>query len=83
LVDDLSVHLEPKVGENWTRAKMDPARFEALLGAIKAFELRIDNVRGTRKLSQNKTDTEVDGLLIGMDANGAHDMTDAMRKACA
>jgi transcriptional regulator len=81
LVDDLSLHLEPKVRENWTREKMDPARFEALLGAIKAFELRIDHVRGTRKLSQHKPDGEVKGLLVGMDANGATAMADAMRNA--
>lgn len=79
LVDDLSLHLEPKVGENWTRAKMDPARFEALLGGIKAFELNITAFRGTRKLSQNKPENEVQGLMRGMEGNGGHAMTAAMR----
>jgi transcriptional regulator len=79
LVDDLATHLEPKVGENWTRAKMDPARFEALLGGIKAFEMKITATRGTRKLSQNKPELEVAGLMRGMDANGEQSMTAAMR----
>jgi transcriptional regulator len=79
LVDDLALHLEPKVGENWTRAKMDAGRFEALLGGIKAFELKITELRGTIKLSQNKPEHEVEGLMRGMDANGGQAMTAAMR----
>jgi transcriptional regulator len=79
LVDTLSARLEPRVGENWTRAKMDPARFEAMLGAITAFELRIEDLRGTRKVSQNKSDDEVAGVLRGMAASGATDMAEAIR----
>lgn len=83
LVDTLSARMEPKVGENWTRAKMEPARFDAMLGAITAFELRIDDLRGTRKLSQNKSGDEVAGVLNGMEANGAQPMADAIRAARA
>jgi transcriptional regulator len=83
LVDDLADHLEPKVGENWTRAKMDPKRFEALLGGIKAFELRIEDMRGTRKLSQNKPADEAARVMAGMDANGGQAMTALMRAARA
>ena len=80
LVDDLATHLEPKVGESWTRAKMDPARFEALLGSIKAFEMKITAMRGTRKLSQNKPEHEMMRVMRGMDANGGQAMTAVMRK---
>jgi transcriptional regulator len=83
LVDQLSAKLEPRVGEDWTRAKMEPARFEAMLGAITGFHLRIDAIRGTRKVSQNKPDDEVAGVLIGMDKNGAVAMADAIRAARA
>ena len=38
----------------WTRAKMDPAAFEAMLGGIAGFAMRIEQWRGTRKLGQNK-----------------------------
>ena len=78
LLDALSGDLEPRVGENWTRAKMDPKRFEAMLGAITAFELRIDDLRGTKKVSQNKPDDEVAGVLNGMDRT-AESMAAAIR----
>ena len=38
----------------WTRAKMDPAAFDAMLRGIAGFSLRIEHWRGTRKLGQNK-----------------------------
>ena len=79
LLDTLSAKLEPRVGENWTRAKMEAPRFEAMLGAITAFELTIDVIRGTRKLSQNKNDDEVAGVLRGMEQNGAIAMAENIR----
>lgn len=81
LLDALSAKLEPTVGEDWTRAKMEPRRFEAMLGAITAFELRIDRLRGTRKASQNKAGDELAGVLRGMEANGATAMADIIRDA--
>ena len=83
LLDALSAKIEPMVGENWSRAKIEPARFEAMLGAITAFELRIDTLRGTRKVSQNKSDEEVAGVLTGMETNGANAMAGAIRAARA
>lgn len=81
LVDALSHRLEPMVGEDWTRAKMDAARFEAMLNAITPFELQITAMRGTRKISQNKSDEEVSGVLGGMSKVGAGAMVVAMRAA--
>lgn len=79
LLDELARLLEPRVGEDWTRAKMEPRRFEAMLSAITAFELRIDALRGTRKLSQNKSGAELAGVLRGFEASGATDMAAAIR----
>lgn len=79
LLDDITAMMEPRVGENWSRAKMEPHRFEAMLGAITAFELKITALRGTRKLSQNKPDEEVAGVLAGMDANGMGAIAGAIR----
>jgi transcriptional regulator len=79
IVDDLSAHLEPKVNEDWTRAKMDPDRFEALLSGIKGFEMRITVLRGTRKLSQNKNDDEAMRVIAGMERTGQAAMAAAMR----
>ncbi len=38
----------------WTRDKMTPGRFEAMLKAIRGFELTPTAWRGTRKMGQNK-----------------------------
>jgi transcriptional regulator len=56
LLDDLSVHFEARLAPKppWTRGKMTPARFEALLGGIVAYEVPIERFEGTWKLSQNK-----------------------------
>ncbi|UVO55021.1 FMN-binding negative transcriptional regulator [Sphingomonas sp. SUN039] len=83
LLDALSARLEPRVGEDWTRAKMEPPRFEAMLNAITAFELTISELRGTCKVSQNKSEAEIKGVLRGMATNGADDMADAIRAARA
>ncbi len=60
LVDDLSAHFELMLAPKspWTRAKMRPDRFEAMLGAITGFEMTIERMEGTFKLSQNKAADE-------------------------
>jgi transcriptional regulator len=79
LLDRSAATLEPRVGENWTRAKMDPPRFDAMTRAITAFELTPVAWRGTTKLSQNKPDAEAERLIAGMNRAGATAMADAMR----
>lgn len=68
LLDDLSAaheaRLLPKI--QWTRAKMSPGRFEAMLKAITGFEMTIEDLRGTRKLGQNKKDGERRGAADGL-----------------
>jgi transcriptional regulator len=56
LLDDLSAAHEARLAPKpaWTRAKMTPGRFEAMLQAIVGYELAIEDLRGTRKLGQNK-----------------------------
>jgi transcriptional regulator len=56
LLDDLSAAQEARLAPKppWTRAKMSPGRFEAMLKAIIGYELAIEDLRGTRKLGQNK-----------------------------
>jgi transcriptional regulator len=83
LLDALSATLEPRVGENWTRAKMEPARFEAMLNAITAFELTAEDVRGTRKLSQNQPDAEAMRVAAGFERSDRPDMAAAVRAARA
>jgi transcriptional regulator len=67
-LDDLSaVHearLTPK--PEWTRGKMSPGRFEGLMKAIIGYELRIEELRGTRKLGQHKPAVERGGAAAGL-----------------
>lgn len=56
LLDDLSAHFEARLAPKppWTRAKMTPGRFEAMLPAIVGFEMTARRLEGVTKLSQNK-----------------------------
>ena len=56
LLDGLSAAHEARLAPkpSWTRAKLTPGRFEAMLKAIIGYELAIEELRGTRKLGQNK-----------------------------
>lgn len=56
LLDDLSARFEARLAPKppWTRAKMTPGRFEAMLPAIVGFEMTARRLEGVSKLSQNK-----------------------------
>lgn len=73
LLDASAAEHEPRVGQNWTRTKMDPARFAAMCKAITGFELEIAALRATRKLSQNKGEADACGVARGLDSFGQHD----------
>ncbi|MBC7496631.1 MAG: FMN-binding negative transcriptional regulator [Sphingomonadaceae bacterium] len=81
LLDRSAATLEPRVGEDWTRAKMEPPRFDAMTRAITAFELVPKTWRGTAKLSQNKPAAETEQLIAGMTRVGAMAMAGAMQSA--
>jgi transcriptional regulator len=68
LLDDLSAAHESRLAPKplWTRAKMSPGRFEAMLKAIIGYELRIEDLRGTRKLDQHKSEAERRGAAGGL-----------------
>ena len=50
----------------WTRAKLSEARFAALLKGINGYEMRVESLRGTRKLGQHKSRAERDGAADGL-----------------
>jgi len=67
LLDDLGAAHEARLAPKpeWTRAKMSPGRFEAMLKAIVGYEMAIEDLRGTRKLGQHKpgqAEAAADGL---------------------
>jgi transcriptional regulator len=69
LLDDLSADHEARLAPKpaWTRAKMTPGRFEGMLKAIVGFEMTVEELRGTRKLGQNKNEVERDGAADGLE----------------
>jgi transcriptional regulator len=75
-LDALSAEHERRLAPQpaWTRAKMTAGRFEAMLPAITGYELRVEQWRGTRKLSQNKPVADLQGVVAGMDGIGRTDM---------
>jgi transcriptional regulator len=68
LLDRLGEIEEAKLAPKppWTRAKLSDARFVALLRAIEGYELAIEELRGTRKLGQNKRPSERLGAAAGV-----------------
>ncbi|HZK98975.1 MAG TPA: FMN-binding negative transcriptional regulator [Caulobacteraceae bacterium] len=72
LLDDLAAHFEARLAPKppWTRAKMDPDRFEAMLGAIVGYEMTIERFEGVAKLSQNKPESERRRLAAALTATG-------------
>lgn len=78
LLDDLSVQEETRLLPKpvWTRDKMTPARFEALLRGIVGARLHVERLEGTFKLGQNKREAERAGVI---EALGDHPVADLMR----
>lgn len=68
LLDDLSDAHEARLAPKppWTRAKMTPGRFEAMLKAIIGFEMTIEDLRGTDKFGQHKSAPERQGAADGL-----------------
>ncbi len=78
-LDALAALHEPRVAPErpWTRDKMEADRFTAMLKAIIGFEVTIEAVRGTIKLSQNKNETDRAGVIAGLRATGNPDLAAA------
>ncbi|HEY2658495.1 MAG TPA: FMN-binding negative transcriptional regulator [Caulobacteraceae bacterium] len=81
LLDDLSAEFEARLTPKppWTRSKMSPGRFEAMLAGIVGFEMRIERLEGVRKLSQNKSLEAQAGVAEAFDHLGLHDLAGLMR----
>jgi transcriptional regulator len=68
LLDDLGATYEARLAPKpeWTRAKMTPGRFGAMLKAIIGYEMTVEELRGTRKLGQHKKADEREGAADGL-----------------
>jgi transcriptional regulator len=80
-IDRLSAAQEARLAPKapWTRAKMDPKKFDAMLNAIIGFRLEVTAWRGTLKLGQNKPDTARQGAADGLEASGRRGIAHWMR----
>ncbi|KQM67895.1 hypothetical protein ASE75_03185 [Sphingomonas sp. Leaf17] len=79
-LDALAAAHEPRVNpaNPWTRGKMDDGVFQSMLRAIRGFEIVVETVRGTSKLSQNTSTVDRAGVIAGLRAAGHADLADAM-----
>ena len=76
-LDKLADRHEPRP-DPWTLAKTDPAAVAALLRAIQGFAITVTAVRGTDKLSQNKSADDRARVVAGLRACGNGALADAM-----
>lgn len=65
----------------WTRAKMDPGKFEAMTRAIVGFEVVPEGIRGTRKFNQHKSGEDLEATIAGQAGAGRDDIVAAIRGA--
>ncbi|QUD86856.1 FMN-binding negative transcriptional regulator [Phenylobacterium montanum] len=82
LLDDLSAVFEARLAPKppWTRGKMTPGRFEAMLNGIVAFEMQVERLEGVRKLGQNKPAEARLGVASALEALGVAEMAGLVRQ---
>jgi transcriptional regulator len=78
-----SATFEPRVGEDWTMAKMERPRAEAMMRAIIGYELTPTTIRTTLKASQNRSDADAAGVVAALERLGEHQGAAAIRTARA
>lgn len=81
-LDRLAQTHEPGLSARpWTRDKMDTSIFLGMLKAIRGFEVTVEAVRVTNKLSQNKPAHDRAGVIAGLQASGNAALAAAMQGA--
>ena len=80
LLDVSAATFEPRVGEDWTMAKMDAGRRDAMMRAITGFALTPTAVRMTDKASQNKDEADARAVMAALQAIGDNDGAGAIRR---
>lgn len=80
LLDQSAATFEPRAGQDWTMAKMAPARRDAMMRSITAFELVPTAIRSTDKNSQNRSEADARGVMAAMTAIGDNAGAAAIRR---
>jgi transcriptional regulator len=70
LLDQTASTFEPCVEENWTMAKMQPERRNAMMRAITGFELVPNTICATDKASQNRNEVDARAVVNAMERIG-------------
>jgi len=70
VVSELTVEHERRVGESWNIDQAPETYIEAMLQAIVGFEVRVDELAGAYKLSQNRSQADRDSVAAALDALG-------------
>ncbi len=81
LVRRLTARHEAHRAEPWSVDDAPPRYIEGQLRAIVGVELQIERVEGKFKLSQNRSEADVDGVIAGLDESGGARLASAMREA--
>jgi transcriptional regulator len=87
LLSDLTAQEESALAPKapWKMGRVPPERLDVLLTAIVGFELIFETLEGKAKLSQNRSQADVEGAIIGLERRGdaaSVAVAAAMRKAC-
>ena len=85
-VDTLSAKFENRLlpKKPWTSGKMTPGRFEAMRKAIVGLSMRVEDVEGSFKLNQHKSEADYAAVADGLAAlpdHGSHIIAQLMREA--
>ena len=82
LLDGLSDEMERRFSPDgpWTRAKMEPGKFEAMTRAIVGFEIEPSAIRGTRKFNQHKSGEDLAATIDGQRAARREDIVAAIEE---
>jgi transcriptional regulator len=81
LVRRLTAKHEASLPHPWAVDDAPPAFVAGQLRAIVGIELRITRIEAKAKLSQNRPEADVEGVVQGLEARGDHRSADAVRSA--
>jgi transcriptional regulator len=81
LVRRLTAKHEAAMPRPWTVDEAPTAFVAGQLRAIVGLELRITRIEAKAKMSQNRPEADVDGVVHALDARGEHAAADAVRTA--
>jgi len=79
---ELTDSQEAGFAEPWSVADAPPGYIEAMAKAIVGVEIAVEQIEGKRKLSQNRSEDDRQGVIAGLDALGSHasqEMANLMR----